>query len=162
MRAEPVGPEGFRSAVGSFVSGVTVITTFRDGAPLGTTASALTSLCLEPPMVLVCMNRESATRQAVIDCGHFAVNVLREEHAEIARSFARSGDDKFDSVAHTILDGLPLLDEALAHFTCQVERAVDAGTHTVFFALVSKAAADEGPPLVYFRGDLGALGLGHK
>lgn len=162
MRALSVDPQSFRSAIGSFASGATVITTARGGTPFGTTASALTSLCLEPPMLLVCMNRGSVTREAVLQAGRFAINILREGHEELAVRFARSDGEKFAGVRRTELDGLPLLDEALAHFTCDVERAVNAGTHTVLLAQVEKAAADDGRPLAYFRGRFGMLAIAEE
>jgi flavin reductase (DIM6/NTAB) family NADH-FMN oxidoreductase RutF len=151
----------FRDVIGHFASGVTVITTSVDGRPHGTTASAVTSLALEPPMLLVCMNRESETGRAMAGGGAFAVNILGEDHGELAIRFARKGGDKFSGVA---LDrgegGQPLLAGAIAHLECRVTEQVAAGTHIVFIAEVEAATARPGaPPLAYFRGRFGRLEL---
>lgn len=157
--SRPLEPSEFRNVIGHFASGVTVITTTADGRPHGTTASAVTSLALEPPMLLVCMNRESATGVAMATSGAFAVNILGEEHGELAIRFARKGHDKFEGVA--LADGergQPLLAGAIAHLECRVTEQVAAGTHTVFIAEVEAATAQIGaPPLAYYRGRFGRL-----
>jgi 4-nitrophenol 2-monooxygenase / 4-nitrocatechol 4-monooxygenase, reductase component len=152
-------PGEFRNVIGHFASGVTVITATADGRRHGTTASAVTSLALEPPMLLVCMNRESATGVAMASTGAFAVNILGEEHGELAIRFARKGLDKFEGVE--IAEGArgqPLLAGAIAHLECRVTEQVAAGTHTVFIAEVEAATAQVGaPPLAYYRGRFGRL-----
>ena len=152
-------PGEFRNVIGHFASGVTVITTEAGGKRHGTTASAVTSLALEPPMLLVCMNRESATGVAMARAGAFAVNILGEDHGELAIRFARKGDDKFEGVE--IADGecgQPLLADAIAHVECRVTEQVVAGTHVVFIAEVEAATAQVGaPPLAYYRGRFGRL-----
>lgn len=152
-------PGEFRNVIGHFASGVTVITTTADGRRHGTTASAVTSLALEPPMLLVCMSRESATGVAMARAGAFAVNILGEDHGELAIRFARKGDDKFEGVA--IADGecgQPLLADAIAHVECRITEQVAAGTHVVFIAEVEAATARVGaPPLAYYRGRFGRL-----
>jgi flavin reductase (DIM6/NTAB) family NADH-FMN oxidoreductase RutF len=157
--SRPLEPSEFRNVIGHFASGVTVITTTADGRRHGTTASAVTSLALEPPMLLVCMNRESATGLAMAKSCAFAVNILGEEHGELAIRFARKGDDKFEGVE--IADGQrgqPLLAGAIAHLECRVTEQVAAGTHTVFIAEVEAATAQVGaPPLAYYRGRFGRL-----
>ena len=151
--------EEFREVIGHFASGVTVITVSVDGRPFGTTASAVTSLSLEPPMLLVCMNRESATGVAMGRTGAFAVNILGEDHGELAIRFARKGDDKFEGVEIAEGErGQPLLAGAIAHLECRVTEQVAAGTHIVFIAEVEAATAQVGaPPLAYYRGRFGRL-----
>ena len=158
--SRPLGAEEFREVVGHFASGVTVITTSLEGEPLGATASAFTSLSLEPPMVVVCLNRSSDTGQAVLESGRLAVNILGADHAELAIHFARHGTDKFGEVelrpgAH----GQPLLAEALASLVCRVTEHVVAATHFVFLARVEEATARPGSPLAYYRGRFGRLEL---
>jgi 4-nitrophenol 2-monooxygenase / 4-nitrocatechol 4-monooxygenase, reductase component len=157
--SRPLEPSEFRNVIGHFASGVTVITTSADGRRHGTTASAVASLALEPPMLLVCMNRESATGLAMASTGAFAVNILGEEHGELAIRFARKGSDKFEGVE--IAEGAcgqPLLAGAIAHLECRVTEQVAAGTHTVFIAEVEAATAQVGaPPLAYYRGRFGRL-----
>jgi flavin reductase (DIM6/NTAB) family NADH-FMN oxidoreductase RutF/DNA-binding FadR family transcriptional regulator len=151
-------PEEFREVIGRFASGVTIITTLQDGAPVGTTASAFSSLSLTPPMVLVCMNRESATGQAIASAGAFAVNILSEDHAVLAERFAGKGPDKFKGVAFSEgRRGMPLLHGAVAQLECKVTEAVPAATHVVFFAEVLYGEATGGAPLAYFRGQFGRL-----
>lgn len=150
--------EEFRAVIGHFASGVTVITTVDGGVRHGTTASAVSSLSLEPPMLLICMNHTSSTGQAITSAGAFAVNVLAEHQAALARRFATKGDDKFTGAA--VLAGRfgqPLLEEALAHLECRVIDRVTAGTHVVFLAEVETASAHSGSPLTYFRGQFGRL-----
>jgi flavin reductase (DIM6/NTAB) family NADH-FMN oxidoreductase RutF len=154
----PLAPDAFREVIGHFASGVTVITTNLDGVLHGTTASAVSSLSLEPPMLLIAMNRSSVTGQAVLRSGAFAVNILGEGADELARRFASKGDDKFDGVAVEIGDhGQPLLVDALAQLVCRVTQQVEAATHVVFFAEVHEATARPGAPLAYYRGKFGRL-----
>jgi len=153
-------PDQFREVVGHFASGVTVITTAADGAPLGATASAFTSLSLEPPMVVVCLNRGSDTGQAILRSGRLAVNVLGEDHAELAIRFAKHGGDKFTGTSFRDAEhGEPLLDDALACLVCRVADHVVAATHFVFLAEVEAATSRPGAPLTYFRGGFGRLEL---
>jgi flavin reductase (DIM6/NTAB) family NADH-FMN oxidoreductase RutF len=153
---ETVDQQSFREAVGHFTTGVAVITTLHRGTRFGVTASAVTSLSLDPPMILVCLNRRLATRDALVEARHFAVNVLAEDQAGLALQFATRAPDKFAGVrlvegAH----GVPLLADALAHLQCTVADPVDAATHTVFLAEVHHALAGQGGPLAYFRGTFG-------
>ena len=154
----PLTPEQFREVIGGFASGVTIITTVADGARFGSTASAMTSLSLEPPMLLVCMNQTSKTGQAIAAAGRFAVNVLGEDHADLALRFAGRATDKFTGCA--IVEGrggVPLLADAIATFECDVERTDLGGTHFIFVAEVRHARGTGGAPLAYFRGQFGRL-----
>jgi 4-nitrophenol 2-monooxygenase / 4-nitrocatechol 4-monooxygenase, reductase component len=160
-RSRRLTSDEFRDVIGHFASGVTVVTVSVDDRPYGTTASAVTSLALEPPMLLVCMSRESATGRAMATAGAFAVNILGEDHGELATRFARKGGDKFDGVELAEGEhGQPLLADAIAQLECRVTEQVAAGTHTVFIAEVQSATARPGaPPLAYFRGRFGRLEL---
>jgi flavin reductase (DIM6/NTAB) family NADH-FMN oxidoreductase RutF/DNA-binding FadR family transcriptional regulator len=151
----------FRGVIGSFMSGVVVITTVNDGQRQGATVSAVSSLSLDPPMLLVCLHASSATQDAVSKSRRFAVNILAEGQGEIASRFAKaSSTDKFDGVAvRTGQTGVPVLDGALAVIECQVTEAVAGGTHRVFLGQVLHAEATEGSPLAYFRGKFGKLEL---
>jgi flavin reductase (DIM6/NTAB) family NADH-FMN oxidoreductase RutF len=154
-------PEEFRDVMGHFASGVTVITTLDGEEPLGTTASAVSSLSLEPPMLLVCLNVESVTGQGVKRSGAFGVNILEVGQEDLARHFARKGEHKFADVSYAPgRVGQPLLADALAHLECRVTEEVTAGTHSVFLAEVETAGARAGTPLAYFRGRFGRLDTG--
>lgn len=150
--------EVFRDVIGRFASGVTVITTKARDSEHGTTASAVSSLSMDPPMLLVCLNSTSDTRAAILETGVFAVNILAEGQGQLAYRFAKKGDDKFDGVlVDRGIQGVPLLRDTLAHMECEVKETVTGGTHTVFLAQVQQAAGKEGPPLTYFRGKFGRL-----
>jgi 4-nitrophenol 2-monooxygenase / 4-nitrocatechol 4-monooxygenase, reductase component len=154
-------PEEFREVMGHFTSGVTVITTVDGDEPLGTTASAVASLSLEPPMLLVCLNRDSVTGQGIVRSGAFGVNILQVGQEELARHFARKEEHKFTDVPYAPgAFGQPLLGDALAHLECRVTEEVTAGTHSVFLAEVETAGAGAGTPLAYFRGRFGRLDTG--
>jgi flavin reductase (DIM6/NTAB) family NADH-FMN oxidoreductase RutF/DNA-binding GntR family transcriptional regulator len=156
-----MSPTEFRDIIGHFASGVTVITALHEGQPYGTTASAVSSLSLDPPMVLICLNKTSSTQKAVAGSQRFAVNILGEDQADEAMRFAtKSAADKFKGVALTDGEwGEPLLGDALAILECRVVEEVTGGTHSVFLAEVDRASARAGTPLAYFRGQFGRLQL---
>jgi flavin reductase (DIM6/NTAB) family NADH-FMN oxidoreductase RutF len=149
----------FREVMGHFSTGVTVVTAVHDGERFGTTASAVCSLSLEPPMLLVCMNETSHTGQAIEADGRFAVNILSASQPELAKRFARKGGGFEDVPVEPGSWGEPLLREALAALECRVTEEVTGGTHTVFIAKVGRATVRRGlAPLAYFRGEFHALG----
>jgi flavin reductase (DIM6/NTAB) family NADH-FMN oxidoreductase RutF len=146
----------FRDVIGRFATGVTIVSTRHGDADLGTTASAVSSLSMEPPMLLVCMNRTSETGQAILGSGRFAVNILGEDQAEVAMRFATKGPDKFSGVDIDRGRGdVPLVADALACLECRVSETATGGTHTVFLAHVEHARATDRDPLTYFRGRFG-------
>jgi flavin reductase (DIM6/NTAB) family NADH-FMN oxidoreductase RutF len=149
--------ETFRHVIGHFASGVTVLTTRNGEEDFGATASAVSSLSLEPPMLLVCLNTRSSTQEAIHGSGLLGVNILDENQGVVAELFASPrGTDKFDglNVARGI-GGVPLLADSLAYCECRVAESVVAGTHRVFLSDVINAVAREGSPLTYFRGKFG-------
>lgn len=153
-----VDPAVFRDVVGHFASGVTVITTSDGGALYGTTASAVSSLSMEPPMMLICLNRSSSTHDHVARAGRYAINILSVDQHDLAAHFGRKGSDKFATVPHTMSPrGMPLIDGALASIECVVTETAVGGTHTIFLGEVREANARVGEPLAYYRGRFGAL-----
>jgi flavin reductase (DIM6/NTAB) family NADH-FMN oxidoreductase RutF/DNA-binding FadR family transcriptional regulator len=149
----------FRDIIGRFASGVTVITVDHDDQSYGTTASAVCSLSLEPPMLLVCLNKASSTGQAIAAARHFAVNILGEGQADAAMRFAGKGDKFAGQRVVRGVAGQPLLGDALANLECRVVEEVTGGTHTVFLGEVEYATGRHGAPLAYFRGQFGRLEL---
>lgn len=146
----------YRDVIGRFASGVTVITAAEQRQLYGTTASAVSSLSLEPPMLLVCLHRNSATGQVINRTGTFAVNILSEDQGDLAVHFATKGTNKFESVQHTLGQlNLPLISESHAQFECRVTETAIGGTHYVFLAEVVTAVAAPGAPLAYYRGSFG-------
>src|SRR3954463_9342895 len=95
VESRTLTPEEFRDVISHFASGVTVITVMHEGRAYGTTASAVTSLSLEPPMLLICMNKQSETGRAVAGAGCFGVNILAADQVDLAERFARQGGDTF-------------------------------------------------------------------
>lgn len=149
----------FRHIVGRFASGVTVITARYQSRDYGMTLSAMTSLCLDPPMLLICVNQHTPTHDAIRRSGTFVSNVLAAHQERLARQFARPAQDKFAAVATTrSAMGPPIIAGTLAHFTCRVADRMVGGTHSIFLGEVYDAAAtDEREPLVYYRAGFGGF-----
>lgn len=157
-RQAAVDDATFRNVVGHFASGVTVITAAEGGQLYGSTVSAVSSLSMDPPMMLVCLNRSSATHGAILEVGRFAVNILAHGQEPLAMNFASSKGSKYEDVDYSLSpDGVPLLDGVLASIECEIEETAAGGTHTVFLARVVSASARPGEPLAYFRGRFGRL-----
>ena len=148
----------FRRVLGHFSTGVTVITT-RDEQlrPAGLTANAFASVSLEPPLVLVCIDRGSDTHDLIARSGVFAVNVLAREQKAIARRFADDDRElRFEGIDwRTQATGAPVFEHVLAWLDCAVHATVPAGDHTVYIGAVRAADAREGDPLMFFRGTYG-------
>jgi flavin reductase (DIM6/NTAB) family NADH-FMN oxidoreductase RutF len=150
-----VDPVQFRQVMGQFATGVTVLTTVHEGRFHGMTANSVTSVSLDPLLILVCLMREARTCLAIEQAERFAVNILGEHQEELSRRFARPGQDHFDGLdVVTGPHGLPLLPDCLAYLACQVTEIVQAGDHDVVFAEVDhcRVSADGGAPLLFFQG----------
>ena len=154
-----IAPDDFRRVLGHFATGVTIVTTTdADGRPTGLTASAFTSVSLDPPLILICVAHKSQSYPALLERNRFAVNFLSTEQEEASRRFATSKLDKFDGVAYRMGElGLPLLTESLAHVECMTVGKHVEGDHTVFIGRVESCGTTDGEPLLYFRGKYGRL-----
>lgn len=146
----------FRSAMASFATGVTVVTTV-DGnrEPFGLTATAFCSVSKSPPLCLVCVATSADPYPAMKETGCFAVNVLSHEQGELSVRFATHGIDKFSGVAWSAGSetGCALLSGALVSIECLVETIVPAGDHDVFIGRIQAIHVGTGlDPLVYYRG----------
>jgi flavin reductase (DIM6/NTAB) family NADH-FMN oxidoreductase RutF len=153
----------FRHAIGHFATGITVVTSVRaNGEPVGTTANAVSSLSLDPPLVLVCFDRASRTLGAVMAHGAFAVNVLAAPQRHLSANFARRGlAAAWDEVRHQPgSTGSPRLDGVLATVECMVERCVAGGDHEIVVGRVHsvETSATDAAPLLYWRGAYASLG----
>lgn len=148
-----MGPDRFRELLGRFATGVTVVTTVDgEGKPAGMTASAVSAVSLEPPLLSVCVNRATEFCGILSRSLRFAVNVLAEEQEDLSRRFATEGIDRFAGVSYRICSaGLPVLDGVVAHIWCEVEEAKDAGDHVVFFGRVVGGEVYDRLPLLHFR-----------
>jgi flavin reductase (DIM6/NTAB) family NADH-FMN oxidoreductase RutF len=150
-----IGADDFRHVLGHFASGVTIVTTCDDASrPTGLTASAFTSVSLDPPLILVCVDHKAQCYSALRDGGRFAVNVLGLDQEVLSRRFATTKIvDKFDGVAYHLSDlKLPLLDGALARLQCVTVSAHVEGDHTILVGRVEQADTKDGEPLLYYRG----------
>lgn len=152
-----------RHVMGHFATGVTVITSVgADGRPVGTTANAVSSLSLDPPLLLACFDRSSQTLTAIRAHGAFAVNVLAAPQEELSDNFARRGPDAdWDGVPHWPgLTGSPRLHGVLATLECTVEHRLPGGDHEIVVGRVRDAqAGDAGAaPLLFWRGRYASLG----
>ncbi|MEL7099844.1 MAG: flavin reductase family protein [Pseudomonadota bacterium] len=150
-----------RAAFGSFMTGVTVVTT-RDatGAACGFTANSFTSVSLDPPLLLVCPGKVLSSYHAFENCTHFAVNVLAEGQEEVSNTFAGFKGDRFARTAHTLNDdGIPLISGAVAQFSCRTHQRVEAGDHCVLIGVVTDVAHTPGRGLGYVGGRYFSLGL---
>jgi flavin reductase (DIM6/NTAB) family NADH-FMN oxidoreductase RutF len=148
----------YRRAISQFATGVAVITTSIPGGLAGMTASAVTSLSLDPVQLLVCVGNTLLTRSAIAEHGRFAVNVLGADGEYLARRFASRKPDKFAGISVNLDYGVPVLRDAIAHFVCDLATTVPGGDHTIFIGDVvhcdSRAEAD---PLLYFGSNFGGL-----
>jgi flavin reductase (DIM6/NTAB) family NADH-FMN oxidoreductase RutF len=152
----------FREAIGHFATGVTIVTSVdADGDPVGTTANAVTSLWLDPPLVIVCFDLGSITLQAIRGHGAFVVNVLAAPQQHLSRNFARRGlAAAWDGVQHRRgPTGSPRLEDVLAVLECTVEHALPGGDHEIIVGRVRHAETSATPsgPLVFFRGTYASL-----
>lgn len=157
-----ISADQLRHALSHFATGVTVVTSLNsDGEPVGTTASAVSSLSLEPPLLLVCLARTSTTLAALRDHGAFVVNVLASTQHELSGHFARSGTAAgWASVSHHLNQlRLPILSGALASLECVVERCADGGDHEIVIGRVDgvDVATSGAEPLLHYRGSYAAL-----
>lgn len=149
----------FRQALGQFATGVTVIT--AESGPNrvhGMTASSFTSVSLDPLMILICVDHSARLLPMVKKERRFGVNILKENQRAISEYFAQKDENAETEQRLGIRyswteDGIPLLDEALAHLTCEVVASHVAGDHTIFLAEVTSVAVQEGDPLLYFRAE---------
>jgi flavin reductase (DIM6/NTAB) family NADH-FMN oxidoreductase RutF len=143
----------FRNLIGRFLTGVTVVTTAHEGTLHGITASAVASLSVDPPTLIVCLNKQSATRGAIAAAGRFVVNVLAAGQADLAMHFASKSPDKFVRMeVEASPRGLPRLPGSLAAIDCSLVAEVDGGTHSIFIGRAEAGSGAPGAPLAYFRG----------
>ncbi|KXK55634.1 MAG: flavin reductase [Chlorobi bacterium] len=152
----PVSPDELRQALRQFASGVTIVTTQHDGIRYGITVSAFASVTLQPPTVMVSINSESQLADMIQESQAFAVHILAEDQAELSQRFSAAidGDEKFGNlpVAEGV-NGVPILDHAMARFECVLDRTIRVGTHVVMFGKVVGTDSDPDPawPLLYYH-----------
>lgn len=158
--SDPIDATRFRAALARFASGITVLT-MRDatGTDLGMTATAFSSLSLDPPLILVCLDAK-ATMAAPLTVGRaFAVHVLREDQEHLSRRFAATTGDRFANLTlERSPEGTPLLPDTLMRMECEVVARHPGGDHHILVGRPDRVSvAAIGEPLLYFRGRYGRL-----
>ena len=148
----PVSSDDFRAACGLFASGVTVVTRrMPDGSPYGMTVSSFTSVSLDPPLILVCIDRNARFLRELAADQAFAVNILSDQQQHLAARFAaRQEEDRFAGVAWSSdWHDLPLLDGVVVTFACRLRQNVESGDHAILIGEVDRIGRHAGSPLVW-------------
>ena len=152
----------FRTVLGHFPTGVTVITAMGSDGPAGLAVGSFFSVSLDPPLVGFCPGKASSNWPAIRDAGAFCVNILAEDQEDVCRVFAAKGADKFSGIGwHPSSTGSPRLNDVLAWIDCEIDAVHDAGDHEVCIGRVRELDVErqrEGP-LVFFRGGYGRFEL---
>lgn len=155
-----IDPDSFRSVLGRFASGITVVTT-RDPEQrdVGMTVSAFCSVSLDPPLVQVCVDREASLHAALLASTRYGVSILAAEQEALSRRFATAESARrFDGIGYRRGEsGVVLLDDALAHLECRIVASHESGDHTMFVGEVESATAQSARPLLYYRGGYAQL-----
>lgn len=159
-----LSPTEFRKAMGCFATGVTIITLDLEGEVHGMTANAFSSVSLDPPLVLVCVDHKTRTHAHLHSKKRFGINVLGEDQRAISEYYARvershenpeaEAGARYDRTKH----GTPILHGSLAYLECRLHSAEVAGDHTIFIAEVEDVVVREGDPLLFFRGKYRKVG----
>ena len=154
-----VDPAAFRQACGKFATGITIVTVIGpDGLPHGMTVNSFTSVSLEPPLVLVCIDRKATILPKLQSARDFGINVLAEDQQDLSTQFARRGLDRFDAVPWSAGElGVPLIDGALAHYECSVASLTEGGDHLIFIGEVQRLQCFAGRPLLYYESGYATL-----
>lgn len=156
----PLDSDLFRSVLGRFASGVTVVTT-RDGEGRdhGMTVSAFASLSLVPPQILVCIDRQASVHAMLTSAEWMVVNILNATQEPLSRRFSHlEAVARFDGIGFTrATHGAPILDDVLAHLECRIVQRLESGDHTILIGEVEAADARDVRPLLYYRGGYAQL-----
>jgi 3-hydroxy-9,10-secoandrosta-1,3,5(10)-triene-9,17-dione monooxygenase reductase component len=162
--AEPATSDSdrFRQVLGHLPTGVTVVTGHSPQGPQGLSANSVTSVSLEPPLILFCPAKSSTTWPKIEGGGRFCVNVFASHHEEYSRRFAARGVDRFAGVAWHSRPAGPALDDAVAWIECRIEASYPGGDHLIVVGAVEAldVRADAEDPLVFFRGRYGSFAPG--
>jgi flavin reductase (DIM6/NTAB) family NADH-FMN oxidoreductase RutF len=149
----------FRNALGCFPTGVAVVTAAGVDGHFGITVNSFTSVSLDPPLLLWCMDRRSRRHDIFVKAAGFTVSILGTDHQEVSSRLARPGEHALDDIALIQTElGPPALADSLAVFECQAEKKMEAGDHTILLGRVLRfSCPSASAPLVYFRGKYSAL-----
>ena len=150
-----IDPKTFRSVMGCFLTGVTIVTSAGESGPTGLTANSFTSVSVSPCQILVCIKSDSTTGATIRDRRFFAVNLLAAGQDDLAWRFAKPSDDRFAGIDYQLdAQGMPLLAGALAHLSCAVDRIHASGDHDIFIGNVLACESGAAQPLAFLRGKM--------
>lgn len=161
----PIDPEAFRQALGRFPTGVTIVTSRNGDEVHGTTMNAFCSVSLDPPLILVSVEKSADSHGVIGAGGVFAVNILKADQSDLSTTLSRKGEPFLDA-AHrlegipytTKVTGSPILPNTQAYLDCVLTQAIDAGDHTIYIGRIEDAGWDDSvQPLVYYRGQYGGF-----
>jgi flavin reductase (DIM6/NTAB) family NADH-FMN oxidoreductase RutF len=151
----------FKATMGRFASGVTVVTTRLGALRAGLTVNAFCSLSLEPPLVLICVDRSSRVHDVMVQAGIFAANLLSVEQEAVSRCFAGQSKTRWEEfcgcATHAVVTGAPVFDESLGFVDCSIVDVFPGGDHSIIVGRVEALGANASEPLLYFRGRYGLL-----
>jgi len=151
----------FRAVLGRFASGVTVVTTLREGQPHGVTVNAFTSLSLDPPLVLICIDKTSHIHNILLETGVFAANILCEDQRDLAACFAGRSERRYrdfcEARYHAEATGAPVFDSALGWVDCRIVNVYPGGDHSIIVGQVEAMGGTDQEPLLYYRATYGRL-----
>jgi flavin reductase (DIM6/NTAB) family NADH-FMN oxidoreductase RutF len=150
-----VSQEDFRRTLGSVCAPVTIVTAFGPNGPHGTTVSAFSSLSLDPPMIMVALDRGSDLLAILRESGQFGVNLLSHLQDELALWFARKGSDKFHGIHWRSEHGVPRLIDVSGWLACELRELLEGGDHVIAIGLVMASQPTDGAPLVYHNQQFG-------
>jgi flavin reductase (DIM6/NTAB) family NADH-FMN oxidoreductase RutF len=158
----PIDPLEFRSIIGHFPTGVTVITTAAGEELQGMTANAVTSASLDPMLVLVCVDKGTHTHRVLEDGGVFVVNILGEHQEDVSRLFARRAEPEIGTLRgqRFVLGatGAPILEDCLAYLECKVAYRHEGGDHSIFLGeVIDGGMVRDARPLVFYQGKYGRV-----
>jgi 3-hydroxy-9,10-secoandrosta-1,3,5(10)-triene-9,17-dione monooxygenase reductase component len=160
MEAPAFDPSVFRAAMGAFATGVAVVMATHDERLHGMTVNSLTSVSLDPPLLLVCPRRGSTTGLAMKSSGSFVVNILDEQQRDIATRFVGDIANRFDGLdLGQSPQGFAVLANALAHFDCLVRNVYEGGDHDIIVGEVVSCTQRAGSPLLFYRGRFGTADM---
>ncbi|HUQ21142.1 MAG TPA: flavin reductase family protein [Gemmatimonadaceae bacterium] len=154
-----IDEDEFRSVMGRFASGVTVVTSLSaEGEDQGMTVSAFCSLSLDPPLILICVDRAASMYEPLGEAEGFVVNILAEKQESLARRFSGLDPNRFDGIGYSRgLNGIVVLDDVLGYVECKRIATHLGGDHCIYIGEVEVANAREGRPLLYYRGGYAQL-----
>lgn len=146
----------FRNALGSFTTGVTIVTTMEPGGtPTGLTVNSFASVSLQPPLVLWSIDKQSGSCETFVNSGHFAIHILYKTQQPLSKLFSSKSDNKFNGISwNTGMNGSPILPDYISCFECTTESTYEGGDHIILLGRVNKYdIKNDEPPLLFHSGE---------